>query len=1587
MPRRIIATAEVQVAADVGQAEAGLNGLTETFRLIGRQAERAAERAEVAFFGTARSINGGYRQIINSAEDLLQRMESTDRVAKKMAESFRQNLEAIQKMSRQDMDAKAIAALRTYKEIAGAIGAIDAGLHDTVATSARLAAEQEAVEQAVRESERRVEALGRAFRDVGRDIDLVMAGGLDGLENDIRVVIRRLEDMGGEFRDVGRIGGRALDGIFTEFENDTESATRALFRLETQLREVADIGDRALEGLEGDARRAAVAMNQLDRASDRTDRSLTNMSRRVSGDLRGMIGLLGAAGIGMAAQNMARFGLDMTLQLERSEATFIGLTGSIEGATDMLERMVVFARETPYNLANVTEAAAQLLAVGDGFGVTTQNVDEYLTSIGNAITITGGGDEQFTRLVRVFGQMSSTGKVLGQDMNQLAQNLPGYDVWQTLADGAGTSVQELRRLQDLGKLDELLTGNEAVQILIDGIETIPGAVGAMERRMNTLGGAIEKFKETAQLAMSQGLEPFAKTARETLTDAVVLNSVEDLSEAFGNLLSEGLAEVAPELDDLAAAGEVFLEAMAEWAPVLEHTVDILGDFLNFISPIVSGLGQMTDAVLGAGDGWGKLAVAAGLFAVGGPFGIAGGILVGVSGAMDLVAAESEKLANTSRILAAAQRDVNVAFNEGEDLVLSEAQRLAIKQAEDLAANYDSLAGSMVTWGTAIQGSAFTVTQLNTAMAEMAAGQRISDDAVREWLQGINDFGDSGAKDDLLEYMNAWIDGTTVLQEETNKQISTLAIAGSEEIGILEARGAANAAYTDAFKSHWEEQNNIRAKALGDAEEDAAKWAELDEDRTEMLTTILKDQVTAYEEWEASINESTDGAALSLSGVAEEAENSVDKMIAAINEHSVQVAQWKGNIVTAASQLVTEFGVSDEAAQEFMGTLGEMGVAAAPAIADMVADAQNGGDKLLEFFNAVSTNSAVMADDMTDDFDRATGSVPSLAEELSEGTLTIEELLAELPALMTAAGTDMEEAAGLIDLSDDMGTVGREAVNGLVNSLTAGKSRVDAAAAALADGVAAAARRRLEVSSPSRVMMGIGEYAVEGLIRGFQSLDDEAYVTAVNTASLMTGGIAAHFAAAEAPQEEARKFAEDIAESIIDELIAEQEAVADAAEALAEAAADRLAEAWDRVKDRFKARDIQEAITDAKAELAEARADLASAQSLAGAGGATAIARAQARVDAAERLLAKAEAADAAADLAADASITSLQRRQEDQADALVDAQAAEIDAINQRIAAATRNLDPVARSAAEADLAAAQERHEAERTALSRRQEDEAEALRRRLDNEDKLREAAIKAKEDELSAFEKALDDIVKSVADAIKNLPALRDDVADAQRGVQEAFMDQFERTLETVTRGVADPAIALGRQAGLTQYEATQLVNAAIAANAAEQRAADVAGGVDSLLNVLSSGLYTIGANGALGIAAGISDEAETIARAMIGAVQAAVNASLAALEIRSPSKVTADMIGRPMAEGIASGLTATIPEVGSAMTGLLDNVIRGVSIPPSSQLVDDMSGRTGASTTAGFTGPLVTMPGAIIQDATDADLVAQRVVVSLQATGVI
>ena len=326
--------------------------------------------------------------------------------------------------------------------------------------------------------------------------------------------------------------------------------------------------------------------------------ALDGVGSKLSGTFSRMSSAIGALGLGHLAKEAISFGAEYRIQLDNAAASVRGLTDSEAEANALLKEMTDFAINTPFELPGVQKSVAQLLAVGKGFGVTSDNAVDYVEKLGNVIAITGGSDDTMVRVVRTLGQMSSSGKVLGQDMNQLAQNIPGLDVWGALAEGTGKSVEELRRLQDLGELDELVTGNEAVEILIGAMEDFPGAADAMERKMNTLEGAMAMFKDTIGIALADALVPFFDTLRTVMADDAVVSAVKTLAETFGFLASTIMQELAPILPNLINAFQRIILALVPAAPAIADLAMMFALALVAATPLIELLATLASTVTG-----------------------------------------------------------------------------------------------------------------------------------------------------------------------------------------------------------------------------------------------------------------------------------------------------------------------------------------------------------------------------------------------------------------------------------------------------------------------------------------------------------------------------------------------------------------------------------------------------------------------------------------------------------------------------------------------------------------------------------------------------------------------------------------------------------------------------------------------------------------------------------------------------------------------------------------------------------------------------------------------------------------------------
>lgn len=88
------------------------------------------------------------------------------------------------------------------------------------------------------------------------------------------------------------------------------------------------------------------------------------------------------------------------------------------------------------------------------------------------------------------------------------------------------------------------------------------------------------------------------------------------------------------------------------------------------------------------------------------------------------------------------------------------------------------------------------------------------------------------------------------------------------------------------------------------------------------------------------------------------------------------------------------------------------------------------------------------------------------------------------------------------------------------------------------------------------------------------------------------------------------------------------------------------------------------------------------------------------------------------------------------------------------------------------------------------------------------------------------------------------------------------------------------------------------------------------IDGVTGIVS-GMSSIGTDMVAGIVNGITGAAGQIGSAITGAVGGAVNSAKSALGIKSPSRVTADLLGLPMSQGIAVGVMDGAASVAAAM----------------------------------------------------------------------
>lgn len=165
--------------------------------------------------------------------------------------------------------------------------------------------------------------------------------------------------------------------------------------------------------------------------------------------------------------------------LEISFETLLG--GNKKAAQEMFGAIKEFALKTPMQMDDLAKGAQTLL----GFTVEAERIMPLLHQIGD---ISMGNADKFHSLVLAFGQMHSTGKLMGQDLLQMIN--AGFNPLVEIAKTTGKTMAELK--------EEMSAGAISSQMVADAYEhaTSEGGLfnGMLEKQSHGIKGAISNLE-------------------------------------------------------------------------------------------------------------------------------------------------------------------------------------------------------------------------------------------------------------------------------------------------------------------------------------------------------------------------------------------------------------------------------------------------------------------------------------------------------------------------------------------------------------------------------------------------------------------------------------------------------------------------------------------------------------------------------------------------------------------------------------------------------------------------------------------------------------------------------------------------------------------------------------------------------------------------------------------------------------------------------------------------------------------------------------------------------------------------------------
>lgn len=224
---------------------------------------------------------------------------------------------------------------------------------------------------------------------------------------------------------------------------------------------------------------------------------------------------IAALGVGATLLNIGQNALKASSDFEQAQVAFGVMLGDAEKASRLVNQLQDMANVTPFETQDLLDASRVLL----NFGIQLEDLLPDLQMLGD---ISGGNREKMRSMTLAFAQMSSAGRLMGQDMLQMVN--AGFNPLQQISEETGKSMAVLKKEMEEGKISV-----DMVQQAFKNATAEGGRFhGMMEQQSQTLEGVTSTMSDAYTL-MTRSISDMALPAiKEQIVETTKL--IEKITE-------------------------------------------------------------------------------------------------------------------------------------------------------------------------------------------------------------------------------------------------------------------------------------------------------------------------------------------------------------------------------------------------------------------------------------------------------------------------------------------------------------------------------------------------------------------------------------------------------------------------------------------------------------------------------------------------------------------------------------------------------------------------------------------------------------------------------------------------------------------------------------------------------------------------------------------------------------------------------------------------------------------------------------------------------------------------------------------------